>query len=226
MEYNDLLYAITVILVIIIYLIFISSRRETNYLILKYKELPHHAERDFFAALRKSAIEHGYKGLFYKSRFLFRRLFNHIFQTISKMIPFSGFRVILQRFRSVKIGKQVHIGPLVTIDDVYPEYVTIEDGASIAGLNFILTHTKPLEYHSKLSKAYVSPVTIKKNAWVAIGVIILPGVTIGEGAIVASGAVVTKDVPANVVVGGVPAKIKREFELESGLPKGFKEITK
>ena len=61
-----------------------------------------------------------------------------------------------------------------------------------------------------------------RGAWIAIGVITLPGVTIGEGAIVASGAVVSKDVPSNVLVGGVPAKILKEFEMKDGIPIGFK----
>ena len=50
-------------------------------------------------------------------------------------------------------------------------------------------------------------VTIKENAWICIGAIICPGVTIGRNAVVAAGAVVTKDVPDNVVVGGNPARI-------------------
>ena len=45
-----------------------------------------------------------------------------------------------------------------------------------------------------------------KNEWLGAGAIILPGVTVGENSIVAAGAVVTKDVPSNTIVGGVPAK--------------------
>jgi acetyltransferase-like isoleucine patch superfamily enzyme len=47
---------------------------------------------------------------------------------------------------------------------------------------------------------------IKKNAWIGAGAIILPGVTIGENAVVAAGAVVAKDVETNSIVGGIPAK--------------------
>ena len=52
---------------------------------------------------------------------------------------------------------------------------------------------------------------IGKNVWIGSRSVILPGVTIGDGAIVAAGAVVTKDVPANTVVGGVPAKVIKEI---------------
>lgn len=193
-----------------------------DYLEIKKQSLPYHKERSFFRALKRTAREHGYKGFLAKTRFLYRRLMDHILQVISRIVPFSGFRVILHRMRGVKIGKKVHIGPMVTIDDVYPNFVFIEDGVSIAGQNFILTHNKPLEYHKNLSEAYVAPVRIKRNAWIAIGVIILPGVTIGEGAIVASGAVVTKDVPANTLYGGVPANFIKEFEMKDGIPVGFK----
>jgi len=120
-------------------------------------------------------------------------------------MPFNGIRVRMQKWRGVTIDKDVHIGPMVTIDDVYPYFVSIGSGSSIAGQNFILTHTKPLEYHSEVSTAYVAPVIIEKNVWVAINVVILPGVTIGEGSIVACGSVVTKSIPPLCFAAGVPA---------------------
>ena len=55
-------------------------------------------------------------------------------------------------------------------------------------------------------------VTIKENAWICIGAIICPGVTIGRNAVVAAGAVVTKDVPDDVVVGGNPARIIKKID--------------
>lgn len=59
------------------------------------------------------------------------------------------------------------------------------------------------------------PITIMDNVWIATGAILLPGVTIGEGAVVASGAVVTKDVPSWTVVAGNPAKYIKKRELRS-----------
>lgn len=59
---------------------------------------------------------------------------------------------------------------------------------------------------------YGKPILIKRNAWIGATAVILPGVTIGENAIVAAGSIVTKDVPDNTIVGGNPAKIIREIK--------------
>ena len=65
------------------------------------------------------------------------------------------------------------------------------------------------EYH-----ALAKPVRIGNDVWIGGNVTILPGVSIGDGAVVAAGAVVTEDVPSNFLVGGVPAKVIKEFETE------------
>ena len=183
-----------------------------DYLDLKKHILPNHVERPFFQALKFTAKEHGYVGFLARPRFLFRRSIDYFLQLISKVLPYSGVKIWLHRKRGVKIGKHVHIGPMVTIDDVYPNFVIIEDGVAISGQNFILTHSKAMEYHKYLSESFIAPVIIKKNAWITIGVIILPGVTIGEGAIVTAGSVVNTDIPPNTLAGGIPAKVIGERE--------------
>ncbi|MCB8946002.1 MAG: acyltransferase [Ardenticatenaceae bacterium] len=59
---------------------------------------------------------------------------------------------------------------------------------------------------------YAQPVTIGNGVWIGARAVIMPGVTIGDGAIIAAGAVVNKNVPPNVLVGGIPAHIIRELE--------------
>lgn len=67
--------------------------------------------------------------------------------------------------------------------------------------------TEQHDYNSPTYNSVSAPVVIEDYVWVASRATILPGVTIGKGAVVASGAVVTKDVPPLSIVGGVPAKI-------------------
>lgn len=68
-----------------------------------------------------------------------------------------------------------------------------------------------LEGHKDWTHVDMSPVRIKDKSWVGYGCVVLPGVTIGEGAIVGAGSVVTKDVPPWTVVAGNPAKVIREL---------------
>lgn len=161
--------------------------------------------------LRRSAEQHGYKGRFASFRFLISSLNDYLLHMIAYFSPIPSLRVICQRKRGVRIGRDVQIGPHVLIDTVFPDYVVIEDGVSLAGSNYILAHNTPLEYHRHDFPSYVAPVTIKKNAWITIGSIILPGVTIGEGSVVAAGAVVISDVPPHSFVGGIPAKLIRKL---------------
>ena len=72
--------------------------------------------------------------------------------------------------------------------------------------------------HSSLSahrgETIPAPIVIGENVWIGANATVTPGVTIGDSAVVAAGAIVTKDVPPNVIVGGVPAKIIREIKME------------
>lgn len=104
----------------------------------------------------------------------------------------------------IKIGKNVFINHACTFLDMGG--ITIEDNVLIGPKANLITENHPLNPADR--KALITkPIIIKKNAWIGAAATILPGVTIGENSVVAAGAVVSKDVPANVVVGGVPAKI-------------------
>lgn len=106
--------------------------------------------------------------------------------------------------KHTKIGKNVFINFDCTFLDLGG--ITIEDNVLIAPKVSLLTEGHPIEpenRHALIPK----PIHIKKNAWIGAGATILQGVTIGENSIVASGAVVSKDVPDNTIAGGVPAKI-------------------
>ena len=106
--------------------------------------------------------------------------------------------------KHTKIGKNVFINFNCTFLDLGS--ITIEDNVLIGPNVSILSEGHPIspeDRHSLIPKS----IHIKKNAWIGAGATILQGVTIGENAIVAAGAVVSKNVPDNVIVGGIPAKI-------------------
>jgi acetyltransferase-like isoleucine patch superfamily enzyme len=113
--------------------------------------------------------------------------------------------------KHTKIGKNVFINFDCTFLDLGG--ITIEDNVLIAPKVSLLSEGHPLSPENRQSLV-PGPIHIKKNAWIGANATILPGVTVGENAVVASGAVVNKDVPDNTVVGGVPAKVIRQLEIE------------
>lgn len=84
--------------------------------------------------------------------------------------------------------------------------ITIDDGALIGPQVKLITENHAEEPEMR-QHVYSRPIKIKSKAWLGAGVTVLPGVTIGRNAIVGAGAVVTKDVPDNSVVAGVPARV-------------------
>jgi acetyltransferase-like isoleucine patch superfamily enzyme len=110
--------------------------------------------------------------------------------------------------KHTKIGKNVFIN----FDCVFLDLggITIEENVLIAPKVSLLSEGHPLNPNDRQSLV-PGHIHIRKNAWIGAGATILPGVTVGENAVVAAGAVVSKDVPANTVVGGVPAKVIKSF---------------
>lgn len=126
----------------------------------------------------------------------------------------SNLRCRLERLRGVKIGKRVFLGGGNILDRAKPNLITIEDDVALAGNVIILTHsnpTAPLREILGESLTLVGQVNIKQGAWIAVNVVILPGVTIGKCAIISAGSVVNKDIPAYSIAAGAPAKVIREI---------------
>ena len=178
---------------------------------IKRQELQCYSCTPILVALRRSAKQHGYNSILGTAWFTFWAILDHIFHIAALFSPTPGMRIWLQRRRGVKIGKNVQIGPSVALDYVFPNFISIGDGVSLAGWNYVLTHVTPLGYHRRDFDSYVAPVKIERNAWIAIRATILPGVTVGEGAVVAAGSLVTKDVPSNTIVAGVPARVVKRL---------------
>ena len=113
-------------------------------------------------------------------------------------------------------GKHVHFGKgvyanfnLTLVDDTHiyvGDYTMLGPNVVLATAGHpILPELRPLAYQ------YNMPVHIGKNCWLGAGVIVLPGVTIGDNTVIGAGSIVTKDIPANVVAVGNPCRVLREI---------------
>lgn len=112
----------------------------------------------------------------------------------------------------ISIGKNVFINHACSFLDMGG--ITIEDGALIGPRVNLVTENHPLSPDER-SSLLTRPVRIRRKAWIGAGATILPGVTVGENAVVAAGAVVTKDVADNAIVGGIPARFIKSISKEN-----------
>ncbi len=131
---------------------------------------------------------------------------------ISGLTTFTG-RTASPTTPQLNIGSNVDISWQTTI--AVGTEIIIGDNTRIAGRCFLAGYPgHPLDPHDRANgkpdtDEQAGPIILKKNVWLASGVSVMPGVTIGENTIVAAGSVVTKSLPANVLAGGVPAKVIR-----------------
>ncbi|MCP8967731.1 sugar O-acetyltransferase [Ectobacillus ponti] len=135
---------------------------------------------------------------------------------LKEMFGSTGERIYIESDFRCDYGYNIHVG-----ENFYANFdCTILDGGKVTiGKNcmmapgvHIYTNTHPVQAHERITEIeYTKPVTIGDNVWIGGRAVINPGVTIGENAVIASGAVVVKDVPANVVVGGNPARVIKEI---------------
>ena len=136
---------------------------------------------------------------------------------IKELFGSTGKRVIVMPNFRCEYGKNIHVGEnfFMNYDCVILDVceVRIGDNCLIAPQVGIYTACHPMDAAERLSgKEYGAPVTIGNNCWIGGRAVINPGVTLGDNVVVASGAVVTKSFPSNVLIGGVPAKIIKALE--------------
>lgn len=123
---------------------------------------------------------------------------------------------ILSKFAKVKIGQNVCISQFTRVDPLFPDLIEFEDGAGCGlGCN-LLTHN--FMQPNPLSIC-IGPIKVKRNARIGAHCTVLPGVTIGEGAIIGAGSLVTKDIPPYTIAYGIPAKVCKKIG-----PEGIKDV--
>mgnify|MGYP001157633029 CR=1 FL=1 len=153
------------------------------------------------------------------------RLYNQTIETddnkrtklLKELFGSTGENLYIEPTFRCDYGYNIHVGEnfYANFDCVFLDVceIRIGDNCMIAPGVHIYTATHPLDPTERISGAeYGLPVHIGHNVWIGGRAVINPGVKIGNNVVIASGAVVTKDVPDNVVVGGNPAKIIKQIE--------------
>jgi acetyltransferase-like isoleucine patch superfamily enzyme len=141
---------------------------------------------------------------------------NRLLQVLARHGPGARtWRVWLNRWRGVHIGRQVWIGYDAILETSRPDLITIRDRATVQIRATIIAHNRELK-----------GVVIEEDATVGPGAIVLPNVTIGRGSIVTAGSVVTKSVPPKTMVQGNPAQPIATVEIPLRLNVSLKEFAK
>jgi acetyltransferase-like isoleucine patch superfamily enzyme len=125
-------------------------------------------------------------------------------------------KIVVWRYRmlGVQIGKNVFISHKAKIDTTYPNSIVIGNNCYITHGAIVVAHDHSVYRHTPFSEDNGrGGVVLEDNVFVGAHAIILRNVRIGENSIISAGAVVTKDVPRNVIAAGNPATITREFSL-------------
>jgi len=131
-----------------------------------------------------------------------------------RCIP-TGLRRRLYELMGVHIGRNVFIGLDTYLDCQFPELITIEDDVTVSFRVMVVVHddAKRLDrVEAGAGDGTVAPVLLRRGCYLGAGCLVLSGVTVGERAVVAAGAVVTRDVPPDTLVAGVPARVLRRLD--------------
>jgi acetyltransferase-like isoleucine patch superfamily enzyme len=149
---------------------------------------------------------------------LVRRARKKIFKRWARDAFFPAWRLRLLRACGFHVGRDVYIADgLIIVEELSgPEKLTIGDRVSMAPRVMLVLSSHPNESRIRpFAPTARGDITIEDDAWIGACAVILPGVTIGRGAVVGAGSVVTSDVPPLTIVAGQPAKPVRKLTPDS-----------
>ncbi|MCX7571051.1 acyltransferase [Tumebacillus sp. DT12] len=143
----------------------------------------------------------------YKTVSFFKVAKNFAVIQLSRYTPFLGVKNWLYRtFLGMQVGDQTAVALMVMMDVMFPELISV-------GRNTIIGYNTTILAHEYLTDEYrLGRVIIGDNVMIGANSTLLPGITIGDGAVVAAGSLVNRDVPAGAFVGGNPIRIIRTAE--------------
>lgn len=139
-------------------------------------------------------------------------------QLLKDLLGSTGENVYMEPNIRVDYGYNIHVGDnfFANFDCTILDVCEVRFGSDCMlgpGVQ-IYTATHPIHPIERNSgKEYAKPIHIGNSVWIGGSAIINPGITIGDNAVIASGSVVTKDVPPNVIVGGNPAKVIKKISI-------------
>lgn len=148
---------------------------------------------------------------------MIRSIARIIIQRFANFMPIDSLRTDMYRASGVRIGKGVFIGEGVLFDKLHPEYIEIGDRTAI-GARTIITAHQVIPTATDLRMLYPEEykrTVVEHDVWIMPGVIITPGVTIGHHSVLATGAVIHKNVPPYSLVVGGGFRIAKQLDPES-----------
>lgn len=186
------------------------GKQSLTYRILKLVGL-RYSENEYGNVSLWFAIKKVYKKI--RNTFLMKYCFN-----IAILTPINTRKVrpAILRWMGCKVGKGVFVGDNVVIDKNFPELITIGDNSYITGGTVLLCHKRDIGNYKRGTRLFdlpykKAPIIIGAGCSTGTNTLILPGVTIGDGAVIGAGSLVTKDIPAWTLAVGRPAKVVKEF---------------
>jgi len=131
---------------------------------------------------------------------------NFIVIVTARYVPWLGVKNALYRWVGMRVGRDVAFGLMAMPDVFFPELISIGDNSLVGYNTTILTH----EFLTREWRT--GPVEIGRDVMIGANCTILPGVRIGDGAVVGAHSLVNRDIPPGVVAAGVPARVLGEAE--------------
>jgi len=147
----------------------------------------------------------------YRSSWMYALLvaYRSLLRLVANHCVVPSLRTSLFRLSGVRIGARTRVNMNINfIDDFRPGLISIEDKVSVAPfVSFVASsHPNDSELYSTYGISDCAPIRVKSGAWLGVGCVVLPGVTVGRESIIGANAVVTRDVEDFAIMAGVPAK--------------------
>lgn len=191
---------------------FVESRRKKKYKLLKNTTMDNHNNISQKKNSKfKNTFLNFYEGLYRMIVFLLSRVPSHLFRIFAYKFIFKmniKKKVVIHKGLEIRCGYNITIGEGTIIGDdcILDGRGTIYIGSNCNFSSRVSVYTNQHNVDDTLFGGESSPVNICDRAWISANAVVLPGVNVGEGAVLAAGGVATKDLESFSVYGGVPAK--------------------